>query len=99
MRTTVDLPEDLHNLAREVAHQQRKTMSQVIAELVRLGLKPGNREPEAATNLGLPTISVGRAITAEDVRSLEDYIGTSPLIPHHYDSPPPCWAGGDLNDD
>lgn len=27
------------------------------------------------------------------------YIGTSPLIPHHYDSPPPYWAGGDLNDD
>lgn len=72
MRTTVDLPDDLHTLAREVAHQQRKTLSQVISELVRLGLKPGDPEPVAATRPGLPAINVGRPITAEDVRSLED---------------------------
>lgn len=46
-------------------------MSEVIAELVRLGLR---REP--ATPLtsvrGLPVVSVGRPITAEDVRSLDD---------------------------
>ena len=27
------------------------------------------------------------------------YIGTSPPIRHHWDDPPPYWAGGDLNDD
>ena len=27
------------------------------------------------------------------------YIGTSPPIRHHWDDPPPYWAGGDPNDD
>lgn len=27
------------------------------------------------------------------------YIGTSPSIRHHWDDPPPYWAGGDLGDD
>ena len=72
MRTTLDLPDDLHTLAREIAHQQHKTLSQVITELVQIGLKPDNPDPVATTKPGLPTISVGRPITAEDVRSLED---------------------------
>lgn len=46
-------------------------MSEVIAELIRLGLRqeapgltPGTR--------GLPVVVVGRPITASDVRSLDD---------------------------
>lgn len=70
MRTTVDLPDDIHELARELAHQQNRTMSEVVAELIRTGLNPtGSVQPSTK---GLPTISVGRMVTAEDVRSLED---------------------------
>lgn len=73
MRTTIDLPADLHAVAREIAHQQRKSLSQVVAELVRLGLGPSATATSAdLAAAGLPTIRVGRPITAEDVRSLED---------------------------
>ena len=70
MRTTIDLPADLHAVAREMAHQQRKSLSQVVAELVRLGLGPVGSVTVPVS--GLPTIRVGRPITAEDVRSVED---------------------------
>lgn len=70
MRTTVDLPDDIHELARELAHQQNRTMSEVVAELIRTGLSP--TEPVQPSTKGMPTISVGRKVTAEDVRSLED---------------------------
>jgi hypothetical protein len=46
-------------------------MSDVIAELIRLGL--GQNPPKVATTKrGMPQMSVGRTITAEDVRSLDD---------------------------
>lgn len=71
MRTTLDLPEDIHELARQLAHQQRKTLSEVVCELIRAGLEPRPPTGGIATG-GLPQITVGRVITAEDVRSLED---------------------------
>ena len=77
MRTTIDLPADLHAVAREMAHQQHKTLSQVIAGLVRLGLGPISADASAAAKSGsagsgLPTIWIGRPVTAEDVWALED---------------------------
>lgn len=71
MRTTIDLPEDLHELARQLAHDGSRSMSSVIAELIRRGL--GGAESESRlTKGGMPQVSVGRPITAEDVRSLDD---------------------------
>jgi predicted transcriptional regulator len=71
MRTTIDLPSDLHALARQLAHDSQQTMSEVVTGLIRLGI--GQSPPKiAATQRGMPQMSVGRAITAEDVRSLED---------------------------
>lgn len=72
MRTTVDLPDDLHELARQLAHQQRRSMSDVIADLIRSGLRGADRPPSAAGRRGVPVVSVGRPITDEDVRSLDD---------------------------
>ncbi len=75
MRTTIDLPPDLHNLARQLAYDSKRSMSEVVAELIRAGLQPsqltGGRAGET-THRGLPQVSVGRPITVEDVRSLED---------------------------
>ena len=71
MRTTIDLPPDLHELARQLAHDGKRSLSHVIAELIRLGL--GQNAPKiVATKRGMPQVSVGRSITAEDVRSLDD---------------------------
>ena len=71
MRTTVDLPDELHELARELAHQSNRSRSEVIAELIRLGLQRPRAEPTSSRR-GMPQLSVGRPVTAEDVRSLDD---------------------------
>ena len=74
MRTTIDLPPELHTLARELAHQQNKTMSQVITECIQrgLGIAPDPTLRIDTTDSGWPVVTLGRTITAEDVRSLED---------------------------
>ena len=72
MRTTINLPDDVHALAREIAHQQRKTLSQVITEFVRMGLEPVAEQSDPSTEPGLPTVRLGRRVTVEDVRALED---------------------------
>lgn len=70
MRTTLDLPEDIHTLARELAHQQKRTMSEVVTELIRNGLNDSN--DVEVNESQWPTVTIGRSITAEDVRTLED---------------------------
>ncbi|MEZ5312020.1 MAG: hypothetical protein R2735_15805 [Microthrixaceae bacterium] len=71
MRTTIDLPKDLHDLARQLAHDTGRSLSQVVSELIRSGL--GQRSVETTRSVrGLPVVSVGRPVTIEDVRSLDD---------------------------
>ncbi|MDQ4119381.1 MAG: antitoxin [Actinomycetota bacterium] len=73
MRTTIDLPDDLHRIATAIARDTSRSLSETVAELVRRGLgSPG--EPEIARDslTGLPTLRLGRPITTEDVRALED---------------------------
>jgi hypothetical protein len=74
MRTTIDLPEDLHRQARAIAHDKRWTLSEAVAWLMRRGLKAKDQSNEIQTDplTGFPMISVGRIITTEDVKALED---------------------------
>ena len=72
MRTTVELPDDLHALARELAHQQNKTLSGVIVEMLRKAIGTGEATRDTSHETGWPTVSLDRPITIEDVRSLED---------------------------
>ncbi len=72
MRTTVDLPDDLHALARELAHQQHKTLSGVIVEMLRKATGTGSATRDSSHETGWPTVNLDRPITIEDVRSLED---------------------------
>ncbi|GAA5152321.1 antitoxin VapB29 [Pseudonocardia eucalypti] len=73
MRTTVDLPDDLHQQALSIARDTSRTLSETIADLMRRGL---NQRPAGQITVspatGWPVISVGRVITTEDVRSLDD---------------------------
>ena len=73
MRTTIDLPEDLHQQALAIARDTSQTLSQTVAELIRRGLDRG-REPEVSRSArtGLPLVHIGRVITSEDVRTLDD---------------------------
>lgn len=73
MRTTVDLPEDLHRQLRAIASDTQRTFSETAADLIRRGLRsdaalPLSRSPRT----GLPVITLGTVVTTEDVRSLDD---------------------------
>jgi hypothetical protein len=73
MRTTIDLPADLHQLTSAVARSRHQTLSQTIADILR-GALISDEQPtvtmSAAT--GLPVVDLGRPITAEDVAALDD---------------------------
>jgi len=75
MRTTIDLPEDLHRQARDIARDKSWTLSQAVSWLMRRGL--GEESPQLEIGVdeltGFPTVRIGRVITAEEVkRFLED---------------------------
>ena len=73
MRTTIDLPDDLHKQALAIARDTHRTLSETVADLIRRGLRAGR--PAAISRdsrTGLPLVSVGTVVTSEDVRSLED---------------------------
>jgi Arc/MetJ family transcription regulator len=73
MRTTIDLPEDLHAQAVAIARDTHQSLSQTVAALIRRGLSSGgSREPDRSNRTGLPVAHLGRTITSEDVRRLED---------------------------
>lgn len=73
MRTTVDLPDDLHQQALAIARDSRRTLSETVADLMRRGLGHGaTAEVYRSPATGLPVIRLGAVVTSEDVRSLED---------------------------
>lgn len=73
MRTTIDIPEDLHRQALAIARDTRRTLSETVADLMRRGLKgEGAVFPARDPKTGLPLVSVGTVVTSEDVRALED---------------------------
>lgn len=73
MRTTLDLPDDLLERARAIARDTRRSLGSVVADLMRRGLEPtAAPPPETSARTGLPLASVGRVVTSDDVRALED---------------------------
>lgn len=80
MRTTIELPDDLHRIAVSLARHNQRSLGQIVAELMRRGLEVpvGHvREPQAVYRIddeaGLPMIvGGGRVMTDDDVHALED---------------------------
>jgi predicted transcriptional regulator len=73
MRTTIDLPDDLHAQASAIARDTHQTLSQAVAQLMRRGLSSERSgSPGTSPRTGLPVVDIGRVITSEDVRRLED---------------------------
>jgi hypothetical protein len=73
VRTTIDLPDDLHKQALAIARDTRHTLSETVADLMRRGLRAGSTTAISIDcRTGLPLVSVGTVVTSEDVRSLED---------------------------
>lgn len=73
MRTTLDLPDDLHAITTAIARDTHQTLSFTIAKLIRRGLSSGERgRTTTSSRTGLPVAHVGKTITTEDVRRLEE---------------------------
>lgn len=73
MRTTIDLPDSLHQQALSIARDTKRTLSETVADLVRRGLGQSQEGGVVRSErTGLPVISLGTVITSEDVRALED---------------------------
>ena len=73
VRTTIDLPDDLHKQAQAIARDTHRTVTETVADLNRRGLGAGRTTANSIDpRTGLPLVSVGTVVTAEDVRSLED---------------------------
>jgi hypothetical protein len=73
MRTTIDLPDDLHRQAMSIARDTSRSLSETVADLVRRGLGqgPGGQVTRSQVT-GLPVVRLGATITTDDVRELED---------------------------
>lgn len=73
MRTTIDLPDDLHRQAMSIARDTSRTLSDIVSELMRRGLSQSEQaEVSRSARTGLPLVRLGKIITTDDVRSLED---------------------------
>jgi hypothetical protein len=73
VRTTIDLPDDLHKQALAIARDTHRTLSETVADLIRRGLGTGGTATISVDpRTGLPLVSVGTVVTSEAVRSLED---------------------------
>lgn len=74
VRTTIDLPDDLHRQVSSIARDTSRTLSETVADLMRRGLGQGSGSTDVMRSpvTGLPLVRLGTVITTEDVRSLDD---------------------------
>ena len=72
--TTIDLPEDVHEAALALAMRRQQSLSETIAALIRREMIPEALTADPVVTLidGFPTLSIGRPITAAEVRELMD---------------------------
>ena len=74
VRTTIDLPEDLHRLTTAIARDAGTSLSETVTRLLRAALTtPGPVRVTTSSRTGLRVLSMGGGVvTSEDVRSLDD---------------------------
>ena len=73
MRTTVDIPDDLHRQVQAIARDTRRSLSDTVTDLMRRGLGlEQTASVSRSSRTGLPVVTLGTVITTDDVRALED---------------------------
>jgi hypothetical protein len=78
MRTTVDLPPDLHRVVHSLASSERCSLNKMVVELIRRGLEArapsavGAAAPSVSLATGLPLVRFPRPVSSEDVRALDE---------------------------
>jgi hypothetical protein len=73
MRTTVNIPDDVYEVARSLAHAKRISVGDAIGELARRGLRPAGREVKSRSAFpcfrvrpDAPPIPLEATLQAED---------------------------------
>lgn len=75
MRTTLNLPDDVYEIARSIAHTKRLSLGEALADLVRAGLRPPQGSaPEPDSFPRFPVSRDAPPITLEHTLELEDEI-------------------------
>jgi len=74
MRTTVDLPPEVHDRAKRIADDRRQSLSATLADLTIRGLASLGEPAKVSTDpvSGLPTLTLGHRVTASDVAEVLD---------------------------
>jgi hypothetical protein len=85
MRTTIDIPDDLHRQAMSIARDTARSLSETVADLMRRGLGDGPRGEVSRSHItGLPIVRLGVTITTDDVRELASWHqDTDRHVSHH----------------
>lgn len=73
MRTTIDIPDDLHRQAVAIARDTSQSLSALVVALMRRGLAGDGEEVlSRSPRTGLPVLHLGLVVTTEDVRASDD---------------------------
>lgn len=76
MRTTIDLPDELHGALLHIARHRHQSLDRTIADLLRRALAGGQRSTGVETDeqTGMPLVRLGRHVTAESVARAQDEV-------------------------
>lgn len=74
MRTTISLTTEIHHQLASIARDRRQTLSATVEALLRQVLEQGSATGSIVRSdrTGLPVVTLGRPITVDDVRALDD---------------------------
>jgi len=72
MRTTIDLPDDIHAIAASLARDRGCTLSSAVVDMIRRGLGPAVTVEQVDSRTGFPLLAAGTTVTTDDVRALLD---------------------------
>lgn len=76
MRTTINIDEDVLEVAKELARREKRTAGEVISDLARKGIHAGTAPAGGKTRNGVPLLPRrGEAITPAHVQRLMDEEG------------------------
>ena len=70
MRTTIDLDEDILQVAKHLAKEREQSLGRVLSDLVRMSLQPAKLTFRQGAIPVLPRIPGGRPVTSQAVKEL-----------------------------
>ncbi|MBS1829407.1 MAG: hypothetical protein JST93_29160 [Acidobacteria bacterium] len=71
MRTTLDLTDEAYHLAKAVSRERDLSLGKTISQLILERLStPARPTPVIEFENGMPVVTIGRSIGAEDVRAI-----------------------------